>query len=122
MAEQAPELLMSNLRRLNEEEPTDRDGVFQTLSIFENLISIRPDLATPLGEGKIGLLLPWLMNRVRVPVSDSNRTYASELLAILLQQSEENRGRIGRAMEGVEGLLRSLALYKRHYPVGSEAI
>lgn len=121
MKEQAPELLMSNLKRLKEEEAADRQGVFQTLSIFESLISIQPDLADALGEGKVGLMDPWILNRVKAKSSDSNRTYAAELLAILLQQSEENRGRLGRSMHGVESLLQALALYKRRDPVDPEA-
>lgn len=79
------DLLVQNLGRLDEEETNDRQGVFNTLAIFENLTSIEVALAETI-VSKSGLL-PWMMKRLKVKAFDSNKQYCSELLAILLQSS-----------------------------------
>ena len=50
---------------------------------------------------------------------DGNKLYAAELLAILLQDTIENRTAIGD-MGGIDILLQQLATYKRHDPSSSE--
>lgn len=83
------ELLIQNLGRLDEEETSDRQGVFNTLAIFENLTSI--DVAMAETITRRCKLLPWLLQRLKVKVFDSNKQYCSELLAILLQSSPGKR-------------------------------
>ncbi|KAF9354992.1 hypothetical protein BGX34_010705 [Mortierella sp. NVP85] len=113
------ELLIQNLARLDEEETSDRQGVFNTLAIFENLTSIDVAMAeTIVNRCK---LLPWLLQRLKVKVFDSNKQYCSELLAILLQSSPENRKTLG-TLGGIDDLLQFLAVYKRKDPKDPDEI
>ena len=66
-------------------------------------------------------ILAWLLQRVGAKVFDSNRQYASELLAILLQNSRANRLKLGE-VEGVDVLLQVTASYKRKDPKDADEI
>ncbi|KAG9065104.1 hypothetical protein KI688_002425 [Linnemannia hyalina] len=113
------DLLVQNLGRLDEEETNDRQGVFNTLAVFENLTSIEVALAETI-VSKSGLL-PWMMKRLKVKAFDSNKQYCSELLAILLQSSSANRKRLGE-LGGIDDLLQLLAAYKRKDPKDDDEI
>ncbi|KAG0280688.1 hypothetical protein BGZ95_009155 [Linnemannia exigua] len=113
------DLLVQNLGRLDEEETNDRQGVFNTLAVFENLTSIEVALAETI-VSKSGLL-PWMMKRLKVKAFDSNKQYCSELLAILLQSSSANRKRLGE-QGGIDDLLQLLAAYKRKDPKDDDEI
>ncbi|KAG0259453.1 hypothetical protein BG011_002617 [Mortierella polycephala] len=113
------DLLVQNLARLDEEEANDRQGVFNTLAIFENLTSIEVAMAE-----RIVLkskLLPWIMKRLKVKTFDSNKQYCSELLAILLQSSSDNRKKLGE-LGGIDELLQLLSAYKRKDPKDPDEI
>ncbi|KAI7903181.1 Catenin-beta-like protein [Cokeromyces recurvatus] len=104
------QLLVQNLGRMNEEEESDRQGVFKILSIFENIISLDPKYAE-----NIALktdILPWLLKRLQVKGFDANIEYASEILSILLQDNREIRLKVGE-LDGVDILLRALSVYRR---------
>ncbi|KND01221.1 uncharacterized protein SPPG_04312 [Spizellomyces punctatus DAOM BR117] len=109
----ALDLLVQNISRLNEDQGEDKQGVFNTMSVIENLISIDPSIAEVVVEKTS--FLSWLLQRVRVKTFDSNRQYASEMLAILLQNSRPNRIKLGE-LGGVDTLLRVIAAYKRKDP------
>lgn len=79
------DLLVQNLARLDEEEANDRQGVFNTLAVFENLTSIDIQLAETIVLKS--QLMPWMLKRLKVKAFDSNKQYCSELLAILMQSS-----------------------------------
>ncbi|KIY93572.1 Beta-catenin-like protein 1 [Monoraphidium neglectum] len=64
-------------------------------------------------------LLKWLLARVRRRASDSNRLYASELLAILVQGREANQRRLGAA-DGIDAVLLSISPYKSRDPQDAE--
>ncbi|KAF9905079.1 hypothetical protein EC991_002032 [Linnemannia zychae] len=113
------DLLVQNLSRLDEEETNDRQGVFNTLAVFENLTSIEVALAETI-VSKSGLL-PWMMKRLKVKAFDSNKQYCSELLAILLQSSSANRKKLGE-LGGIDDLLQLLAAYKRKDPKDDDEI
>lgn len=97
------ELLVDNLSRLDESSPEDASGVYNTLSILENCCEItvcvcarhgllafikqQPDAADAI-TAKTSIL-KWLFQRLQREELDSNKLYASELLALLLQQSSE---------------------------------
>ncbi|KAJ3037352.1 hypothetical protein HDV00_001777 [Rhizophlyctis rosea] len=117
----ALELLMQNLARMNENESQgdDKQGVFSTLSVIENFLSVDPAIAETVVEKTN--ILPWLLQRIRVKAFDSNRQYASELLAILLQRSRPNRLKLGE-IGGVDMLLQITASYKRKDPKDSDEI
>ncbi|KAI8322181.1 DUF1716-domain-containing protein, partial [Martensiomyces pterosporus] len=120
------EMLGENLRRLNEEPDTsegeaDRQGVFQTLSLVENLVSLSVKLAEP--AVKSMRLLDWLQTRIAATfakatsarkLSDSNQQYAAEITSILLQTSPKICHWAGDTF--VDALLRCLAKYRKHTP------
>lgn len=55
-------------------------------------------------------IINWLLKRIGASTFDANQLYASEILAILLQTSKENRLKLGRA-DGIEALLKAVAVY-----------
>ncbi|KAG0290555.1 hypothetical protein BGZ96_005976 [Linnemannia gamsii] len=113
------DLLVQNLGRLDEEETNDRQGVFNTLAIFENLTSIEVALAETIVSKSA--LLPWMIKRLKVKAFDSNKQYCSELLAILLQSSSANRKKLGE-LGGIDDLLQLLAAFKRKDPKDDDEI
>ena len=77
------------------------------------MAELRPEICNEAGPG--GLLV-WLLKRLKSKMPfDANKLYASEILAICLQNNEENRRLIGE-MDGTDALLQQLAVYKRHDP------
>lgn len=58
----------------------------------------------------------WLLRRLGAKIPfDGNKLYASEILSILLQNSESNRKILGD-LKGVDTLLQQLSFYKRRDP------
>ncbi|RDB22492.1 Beta-catenin-like protein 1 [Hypsizygus marmoreus] len=111
------ELLVDNLPRLNEAEESDRQGVFHILGIFENILGFNPQLSTQLVDKTT--ILTWLLNRIQSKTHEENRSYAAEILSILLQDNQKNRLEFGRK-DGVESLLKTLAQYRRRDPVDAD--
>ena len=64
-------------------------------------------------------LLPWLLARLRPRAMDGNKQYASEILAILAQQSDANKRRMGEG-EGIDIVLQAIAPYRNRW-VGGQA-
>ncbi|KAI8825867.1 Catenin-beta-like protein [Fimicolochytrium jonesii] len=112
-------LLVHNLQRLNEEQTEDKQGVFNTLSVIENFIAVDPALSEKVVAETT--LLNYILQRIRTKVFDSNRQYATELLAILLQRSRANRLKLGE-LGGVDVLLQVLSAYKRKDPKDPDEI
>lgn len=113
----ALELLVQNLSRLEENESDEATAVFNTLSVLENMIEVKPAVAELVCERT--KLLRWLLNRIKVREFDSNKLYASEILAILLQNSLVNQRRVGQ-LNGVDTILQAVALYKSRDPKTGE--
>ncbi|KAG9006053.1 hypothetical protein FRB94_001034 [Tulasnella sp. JGI-2019a] len=113
------ELLVSNLSRLNESEEADRQGVFHTLGIFENVIAFRPSLSRTLLTKTS--LLNLLLDRIKAKKHDENRGYASELLAIILQDNRDNRLQFGKE-SGVDTLLQVLSQYRKKDPSDADEV
>ncbi|KAJ8296204.1 Beta-catenin-like protein 1 [Rhodotorula toruloides] len=123
------DLVVAQLQRVNEEDEGERNGLFHTLGLIENLISLSPALASPFLSPK-SPFLSFLVNRLSQtskPVEyDQNRFYAAEMFALVLslpaevvQGVNEARQRVGS--EGwVEILLKVLSTYRKRDPVGSE--
>ncbi|RPD67172.1 DUF1716-domain-containing protein [Lentinus tigrinus ALCF2SS1-7] len=111
------ELLVDNLSRFNEEEESDRQGIFHVLGIFENILGFNADLSTELvSKTKI---LDWLLKRIESPRHDENRGYAAEILSILLQNKRPNRLELGKR-DGVETILKVLSRYRKKDPVNAD--
>ncbi|KAK4409464.1 Beta-catenin-like protein 1 [Sesamum angolense] len=109
----AVELLVQNLARLNDSDPDESAAIYNTLSTIENLIEVKPSVSELVCEKT--KLLKWLQARIKIREFDSNKQYASEILAILLQNSIANQKRFGQ-MNGVDTLLQAVAMYKSKDP------
>ncbi|CAA2999619.1 beta-catenin 1 [Olea europaea subsp. europaea] len=109
----AVELLVQNLARLNDSDQDESAAIYNTLSTIENLIEVKPSVSELVCEKT--KLLKWLQARIKVREFDSNKQYASEILAILLQNSTANQKRFGQ-MNGVDTLLQAVAMYKSRDP------
>ncbi|KAI8465924.1 MAG: Catenin-beta-like protein [Monoraphidium minutum] len=111
------ELLFQALSRFDESNEEEAAGVNKALATIEHMAEITPQLAETVFE-RTGLL-KWLLARVRRRASDSNRLYASELLAILMQGREANQRRLGEA-NGIDAILLSISPYKGRDPQDAE--
>jgi len=108
------------LLRINEEaSEEDARAVTNCLTMMENLTDISPkETCTQLTQTP--KLLPWLVKRVRAQGDvDYNRVYASEILGIILQNTEEAREAMVKH-EGVDKLLRGIAVYRKKDPADTE--
>ncbi|KAH8796505.1 Catenin-beta-like protein [Hyaloscypha finlandica] len=109
------DLLISNFARLNENNESDRSGIYHALSVLENLAS-QTSLAEKIGQDTS--VLNWLLDRIpkkESPVSQ-NKRYAAEVIAILLQSSPLNRKKLCE-LDGVDLLLQILAAYRKRDPL-----
>ncbi|KAF8914668.1 DUF1716-domain-containing protein [Mucidula mucida] len=113
------ELLVENLKRFNEQEESDRQGIFHILGIFENILGFNPSLSPDL-VAKTNIM-KWLLTRIQAKEHDDNRGYAAELLSILLQDNQANRLKFGEE-DGVETLLKTLSQYRRRDPVDPDEV
>lgn len=111
-----PNLLSQNLTRLDESQETDRNGVYHTLSLLENLAS-QPSLIQRLTVDND--LLKWLLSRIQqkeTPISvTQNKAYAAELLSILSQSSESTVGAL-IDLNAVDSFLTLLSSYRKRDP------
>lgn len=107
------ELLVQNLLRMSDSDPDEMAAVYSSLATIENLIEVKPAVAELVCEKT--KLLKWLMSKIKVKEFDGNKQYASEILAILLQNSLANQKRLGQ-MNGVDVLLQAVAMYKSKDP------
>ncbi|XP_077247009.1 ARM repeat superfamily protein [Tasmannia lanceolata] len=109
----ALELLVQNLSRLSDSDPDEMVAIYNTLATIENMIEVNPAVADLVCERT--RLLRWLLSKIKVREFDSNKQYASEILAILLQNSAGNQRRLGQ-MNGVDVVLQAVAIYKSRDP------
>jgi beta-catenin-like protein 1 len=109
------DLLVSNFKRFEEGNESDRSGVYHALSVLENLAS-QTSLAEKIGQDTE--VLKWLLQRIQKKESPvtQNKQYAAEVLAILLQSSPTNRRKLCD-LNGVDILLQLLAAYRKRDPV-----
>ncbi|GLT97359.1 hypothetical protein SLE2022_149270 [Rubroshorea leprosula] len=111
------ELLVQNLQRLSETDPDEMAAVYTTLATIENLIEVKPAVAELVCERT--KLLRWLLGKIKIREFDGNKQYASEILAILLQNSTANQKRLGQ-MNGVDVVLQAVAMYKSKDPKSAD--
>ncbi|XP_039046247.1 beta-catenin-like protein 1 [Hibiscus syriacus] len=111
------ELLVQNLQRLSDKDPDEMSAIYNTLASIENMIEVKPAVAELVCERT--KLLKWLLGKIKVREFDSNKQYASEILAILLQNSPANQKRLGQ-MNGVDVVLQAVAMYKSKDPKTSD--
>nr|CAB3234362.1 beta-catenin-like protein 1 [Phallusia mammillata] len=119
MDDQAGALVVQNLERLDESVKEEANGVYNSLSVVENMLEVKPTLGPAFAQQG---LLAWLLKRIKAKMPfDSNKLYSSEILSILLQDHDENRQQMGE-LDGIDILLQQLANFKRHDPKGAEEI
>ncbi|WIA28620.1 hypothetical protein OEZ86_011157 [Tetradesmus obliquus] len=111
------ELLVERMAKLSEAVEEEAAAVNHGLAVIEHAVELRPALAESLLER--GKLLKWLLGRIRVKASDSNKQYASEILSILVQGHEANQRRLGSS-NGIDTLLVCLAGFKSREPADAE--
>ena len=83
------ELIVINVKRMDESIPEEAQGVFNTLTLVENLTEIDPKVSELLSERTD--FFEWILKRLQKPEFDNNKQYASEILAITLQNSKGQR-------------------------------
>lgn len=113
----ALELLVQNLARLSDADQDESAAIYNTLATIENMIEVKPAVAELVCERT--KLLRWLLGKIKVREFDSNKQYASEILAIMLQNSPANQKRLGQ-MNGVDIVLQAVAMYKSRDPRSSD--
>eukprot|EP00730_Choanoeca_flexa_P018968 TRINITY_DN9250_c0_g1_i5.p1 TRINITY_DN9250_c0_g1~~TRINITY_DN9250_c0_g1_i5.p1 ORF type:complete len:554 (+),score=162.36 TRINITY_DN9250_c0_g1_i5:59-1720(+) len=111
------EQLLPLLSRFDESNVEEAKAVHDAQSIIENMLELKPELVESLVKDTD--LLTWLIKRLEAPEFDANKLYVSELLAVLVQTSEANRQKLGQ-LNGIEGLLQTIAMYKRSDPSTEE--
>lgn len=107
------ELLVKTLAKLDETDPEQQQGVYKVLAIVENLSEVSPGVLEPLCERTD--IVNWLLTRLQSKVVDQNKLYASEVLSILVQDSEANQLRVGQG-EGVDRLLALTSAWRKKDP------
>lgn len=108
------DLLVSNFSRLNEEDESDRNGVYYALGILENFCS-RSQIAARIGNED--RLIKWLLQRIQRKEASvtQNKQYAAEILAIVAQASDDSKKALAEA-DAVDDLLQLVAQYRRRDP------
>ncbi|GAA5922059.1 hypothetical protein JCM1841_003137 [Sporobolomyces salmonicolor] len=122
-------IAVAGLERFNEEDEDQRTGVFHTLSLIENLLTLSPALASPLLSRK-SPFLPYLVNRLSLsnkpPEWDQNRYYAAEMLALVLSLPPQVVDAVidARMRMGEDGwtdaLLKVLSVYRKRDPTSAD--
>uniref|UniRef100_A0A8C6V6X3 Beta-catenin-like protein 1 n=1 Tax=Naja naja TaxID=35670 RepID=A0A8C6V6X3_NAJNA len=100
-------LLVQNLERLDESVKEEADGVHNTLAVIENMAEFRPEVCADAAQQG---LMQWLLKRLKAKMPfDANKLYCSEVLAILLQNTDDNREMLGE-LDGIDVLLQQLSV------------
>ena len=76
------------------------------LGIFESILGVDPELSQKLVSKTT--IMQWLLKRIEAKSHDGNRSYASEILSVLLD-NRQNRLAFGKA-DGVEVSLKVLSV------------
>ncbi|EGD78702.1 hypothetical protein PTSG_01681 [Salpingoeca rosetta] len=108
--------LLPSLDGLNEARKDEAEAIHNTMSIIEHMIEMRDTMGETLVLNT--RVLPWLIARIKRRYG-SNTLYASELLAMLLQQSEKTKEKFGK-IDGIDALLQTLARYRKMDPASDE--
>ncbi|XP_063971774.1 beta-catenin-like protein 1 [Lytechinus pictus] len=119
LEEQVCATLVQNLDRLDDSVKEEAEGIHNTLGIIENMAEFRPEMCADAAQQG---LMQWLLKKLKPKVTfDANKLYCSEILAIILQDTEKNRVLLGEH-DGIDALLQQLAYFKKHDPNNSEEL
>jgi len=104
-------VLVDRLRYLNESIKEEASAVYNALSVLENCIDVKPDVAQIIAETPG--VLEWLCARLSPKTEvDSNKQYSSEVLAVILQSAGTQARLKFVEMDGVDRALQSVAPYR----------
>jgi beta-catenin-like protein 1 len=108
------DLLIANTSRFNEDIESDRSGVYHVLEVLESLAS-NSTIADKMGQHKS--IIPWLLSRGtrKEQTVSQNKQYAAEVLAILLQSSDECKDHFIK-VDGMDSFLLALSAYRKRDP------
>ncbi|KRX17459.1 Beta-catenin-like protein 1 [Trichinella nelsoni] len=114
MDAQAPQYLLTNLKRLNEDNPVEAISVYSTMAVIQNMIektTYTADVAAQCG------YVQWVLNRLKMQIlpDDENKAYCCQFLDTLLENSGECK-KVLHENNGIDILLELLAGYRRPYP------
>ena len=118
------DLLRAILNNLDEDNLEDRQGVYYSLSLIENLVSNTKILSTIINSDSEDKLLSWLLVRAQKTEKAlmQNTQYAAELLSIIASQSTRVTTDVAPArrrligMNAIDLFLQLLALYRKRDP------
>ncbi|GAA5875403.1 hypothetical protein JCM3774_002976 [Rhodotorula dairenensis] len=125
------DLVVAQLQRLNEEDEGERTGLFHTLGLIENLVTLSPPIASPFLSPKspfLSFLVARLSQDKKPAEYDQNRYYAAEMLALVLSLPPElvdgvNEARQRVGTEGwVDAMLKVLSVYRKRDPHSADEI
>ncbi|CAD5210294.1 unnamed protein product [Bursaphelenchus xylophilus] len=106
--------MTQSLKRLNEEDRDEADAVNNLLTAVENILEENiPAYEAVVTDDLFGWLLTRATKRSKF---DSNKLFASQLLSESLQNSESAREKLVDKVNGLDLLLRALAVYKKNDP------
>lgn len=110
--------LVQRLDFLDESVEEEANAVNNVLSIIENLIDMRPQVANEV-VSKTGLM-SWLLKRLQPKsIVDPNKLYACEITSILVASSDENRRAIAEK-DSLDRILQAVAPYRNKDPETTE--
>ena len=117
LSSQGLELVIQNLQRLDETNEEDATGVYNSLTIIENLVTVKPAIATIICSKTH--MLTFLLERLSSKEFDSNKLYCTEILCDLLQADIANARRLvekeglQNKMDGMDALLQIMFQYRK---------
>eukprot|EP00126_Sphaerothecum_destruens_P009217 Sdes_comp20463_c0_seq1m14707 len=111
------EMLSRLLKRLDEKNPDEAEGVYHALSVVENSVAIDTSIADFILS--LDGFLDWFVSRLKEKLFDSNLLYCSEVLSILLQNSMNWRVEFGKS-GGIDLLLTNLSQFRKRDPENQE--
>lgn len=104
-------VLVQSLQRLDEANEDEATAVYNTLSVLENCIDVKPDVSASIAETPG--ILEWFFHRLSPKADvDSNKQYSSEILAVLLQSAGQKTRLEFVSLGGVDRALLSIAPYR----------
>ncbi|GAM19417.1 hypothetical protein SAMD00019534_025920 [Acytostelium subglobosum LB1] len=116
------ETLVTVLERFDVSESDDQAAIHNTLSVFENLLELKPMETSKLLADKSNMF-KYILTAIRSPPAASVplnvRLYCCEILSIILQTNEESRDKFAQ-LGGIDSLLVVSAAYKKKAPESLE--
>ena len=111
-------ILTDNINRLKESNDEEKEGIFTTLSILENIITFDKENCTKLMKTNF---ITFLIQRITIKEFDSVKLYCTELLSEIANYNVEIKQYL-ISNGAIEALLQLTSLYKRKDPKESDEI